>query len=64
MQKIYEEQAKKKTLYEEMVKQYEMKEVMRMEIEVAEKKELEKLNQYQSRLDQRDKAQKLELAKK
>ena len=31
---------------------------MRMEMEVAEKKELEKIAKYQSRLDQRDKAQK------
>lgn len=64
MKKILIEEEKKKKMYNVMVEQYKMKEEMRMQEEIAERQELEKINQYQSRLDQRDKRQKLELAQK
>jgi hypothetical protein len=64
MRKLYAEQEKKKHLYEVMLEQYKAKNELRVQYETAEQKELEKIAQYQSRLDQRNRQQKLENARK
>ncbi len=47
-----------------MVQQYKQKEEVRIQMEMVDRQELEKIAHYQSRLDQRDKQQKIELMKK
>lgn len=47
-----------------MVQQYKQKEEVRIQMEMLDRQELEKIAHYQSRLDQRDKQQKIELMKK
>ena len=42
-----------------MVEQYKVKEEMRAQAMMADQQELEKIQQYQSRLDQRDRQQKI-----
>lgn len=47
-----------------MVEQYKAKEQMRMQVQMADRAELQKIAQYQSKLDQRDKLQKQEMERK
>jgi hypothetical protein len=53
------EEGKKREYYQVMVEEYRVKEEMRAVVESADRAELEKIAQYQSRLDQRDRQQKL-----
>lgn len=55
-----EEEKKKKAYYETMLEQYQLKEEIRINAIQENQKELEKIQQYQSKLDQRDRNQKIE----
>jgi hypothetical protein len=47
-----------------MLQQYEFKNQIRIQMEEGNQQELEKIKQYQSKLDVRDRQQKLEIQRK
>lgn len=52
--RIQVEEKRKKEYYNTMVEQYEAKNKIRIQMEIQNRNELEKIQQYQARLDQRD----------
>ena len=62
--KVEAAQVKKKELYETMQQQYTLKQEVRMAEMRRDQEELDKIAQYQSGLDQRDKRQREEMAKR
>ena len=62
--KVEAAQVKKKELYESMQQQYTLKQEVRMAEMRRDQEELEKINQYQSGLDQKDKRQREEMIKR
>ena len=62
--RIEAEEKKKKEYYNTMLEQYELKNKIRIQMEDQNKLELEKIKQYQSKLDMRDRQQKAEIERK
>ena len=61
---LEQQQIKKQQYYETMKEQYAAKEQIRARVEEADRRELEKIAQYQATLDRRDRQQKLEAERK
>ncbi len=62
--RIQAEEQRKKQYYNTMLEQYEAKNKIRLQMEEQNTIELEKIKQYQSRLDQKDRQQRAEIQRK
>lgn len=62
--RIQAEEQRKKQYYNTMLEQYEAKNKIRLQMEEQNTIELEKIKQYQARLDQKDRQQRAEIQRK
>lgn len=62
--RIQAQEQRKKQYYNTMLEQYEAKNKIRLQMEEQNTIELEKIKQYQARLDQKDRQQRAEIQRK